>query len=523
MLRRASGPLFCLLALGACAHPSQPVVAPAVAEKPATAANAAPAPTPTLCDATPRILSELTQPLQLDVYFTRGTPALATFRRDLETLLTSVTASARQGRVTVRFIDSSADDAKASASDAGLQMQTFGEMVQDGAALVTRGYSGIVLRYGHERDAIKYLPPDGIQGVELWLITKIRELHARESNSTFRIGVVAGHRERSLAEEKLMPGADTSMAKLFKDHYPIYRLETVDLTKGDPDPALTGLILMQPEDDLDDASLARIDAFVMRGRALVVVASAANMKAGDPTMTVTIGTHRLNKLLSGYGIELHEDLVLDLGKPWSVTTSAGSLHLPYIPIVPGDADSTPSTALQTRGSIFFRASDVVFPFASSITIDATKQPAATFATLAESSDQTIRSRTSGSMWPKTSFDTGQAGRGTLAAQVEGPLSSAFGKGKSQGRARVLVLASSWAFANPFWSAPGSAAKQGPPLDALGMAYAQAHTVQSILTLKNTLDWASDGDLARCAPAPRAAQAAGASEATRSTGTSGDKR
>ncbi len=505
-----------LAAIAACGSPPQPVVAPAAVDVPAAPAKSAPA----LCDATPRILGELTEALELDVYVARGTPALATFAKDLETLLSSMAASTKKGRVSFRIIPTNTDAGKAAAKDAGLVMQTFGEAMKDDTALITQGYSGVVLRYAGQSDVIKYLPPDGIDGVELWVDTKIRELHAKASNTTFHIGLVAGHHERSLASEKLSPGAHVSMQSLFAQHYPFYRLEQVDPTKGDIDAAFDGLILTQPEDDLDDTSLARLDAFVMRGRALVVVASAANMKEGDPTMTVRLGTHRLNRLLMGYGIELHEDLVLDLGKSWSATTTTGTVRFPYIPLLSGDDAGKRSTAVQTRASVFLRANDVAFPFASSLALDRAKQPAATFTTLATSSDETIRSRTSGPMWPKTSFDKGQAGAAVVAVQVEGPMTSAFGKGKSQGRGRVLVLASSWAFANPFWSpnASGDAVVAGAEdsaLAAMGAPYAQSQMLQDILTMKNTLDWASDGDLARCAPS-RDVQ-------TRSTGTSGDKR
>jgi len=76
------------------------------------------------------------------------------------------------------------------------------------------------------------------------------------------------------------------------------------------DPALAGLLLLQPGKDLSDAALDAIDTFVVGGGALAVFAGAVELPAHAPEMTAGLDRHRLDELLKGYGIELRSDLVV---------------------------------------------------------------------------------------------------------------------------------------------------------------------------------------------------------------------
>ena len=60
-------------------------------------------------------------------------------------------------------------------------------------------------------------------------------------------------------------------------------------------------------------------------RRLVVYASAVNLKASDASMSATLNTHGLDKLLDGYGIHMNKDAVFDHGAQFrvQVMTQAG--------------------------------------------------------------------------------------------------------------------------------------------------------------------------------------------------------
>lgn len=102
---------------------------------------------------------------------------------------------------------------------------------------------------------------------------------------------------------------------------------------------------------------------------------------------------------------------------------------------------------------------------------------------------------------------GEAGTWTIAASLEGTLTSAFGAAVSAKPSRVLVIASSAFFANPFARAAGSDAPPGQPIAEGGaaetaaqiaMPYAQQVITGGILACKNTLDWLTfDDDLGGC--------------------------
>ena len=94
----------------------------------------------------------------------------------------------------------------------------------------------------------------------------------------------------------------------------------VDLKGGDSaiDDSLDGIVITQPGKDLTEKELRRIDEFVLKGKSLAVIASSVNVKPSDPTMNATLSAHGLEKLLSGYGIELRKDVVLDFNHGFNI-------------------------------------------------------------------------------------------------------------------------------------------------------------------------------------------------------------
>src|SRR5581483_10132339 len=158
-------------------------------------------------------------------------------------------------------------------------------------------------------------------------------------------------------------------------------LEEVDLKGGDseiPD-ELDGLLITQPGKDLTEKELRRIDQFVMKGKSLAVFASAVNVKANDASMSATLSTHGLDKLLSGYGIGMQQDVVLDRGRDVRVVvpTMGGLAQPDFPPMIEvqdypryGDTEKL----LDTGFPALFRVQDLAVPLASSLVISADKQP-----------------------------------------------------------------------------------------------------------------------------------------------------
>jgi ABC-type uncharacterized transport system involved in gliding motility auxiliary subunit len=482
----------------------------------------------TLSAGSGRLLQSMKSEMKVEAYVTKGLPKLDAFVRDLRDLLQQY-KEAGKGKFDYVIIDAKDDEQKKKAKDAGLQEMQFGEGSDtEDKAEFAKGYMGLVLNYGAERDTVKALSPDQTTGLEFWVTNKIREIRDRGDGLKHKIGVLGGHDEMKLSEANLLPsnsGQKPNIQGILTQYFPFYTFVDVDLKKGDGevDESLDGLIITQPAKDISDKELRRIDAFVMKGKSLAVIASAVNMKAADASMNATLATHGLEKLLDGYGIEMRKDVLEDFGRPFrvGVWTQGGpqTARFPAILDVHDDYRFTGDEQLLDTGfPAFFRIQQIAFPFTSSLVIHRDKQPDIApdkFKVIARSTPRTLRETGDNiDLKPLRQWrPKGEFSQFNIAASVEGKLKSAFaGQDKmgveapavAQNTARVLVISSSQFFANPFARA-GNAPDMGQMgammpnmggdemLQQLAMPYAQQIVTNMILVAKNTLDWVT-GDV-----------------------------
>lgn len=471
--------------------------------------------------------AEVTQTMQVDAYVTRGLPKLDAFVRDLRDLLQEYKEKSG-GKFNYTIIEAKTDDEKKAAKDAGLIEQPFiesSETEEKGAA--TKGYMGLVLKYGAEKDAIKALPTDRTDGLEFWITNKIREIRDKADDIKHKIGVVSGKDEIKLSEPNLIPAnqGKPSIQEIVVHNFPFYTFQDVDLKDGETeiDDQLDGLILTQPGKDFSEKELRRIDQFLMKGKALAVLASAVNLKANDATMNAKLDLHGVDKLLDGYGVELRKDVVLDFGRSFRVNVlTQGGLAAARVPQILDIQDDTrftgDETLLDTTFAGFFRLPQVAVPMASSIVLHCKdKQPDASDCKIvARSTPRSIR-KTDDSVdlkpfqaWrPK-----GEWAQYGVAADVEGRLKTAFPSGDDKGvkaekqvgegkKARITVVSSAQFLANPF-----ARAGNGQDMGHMGMMMPMGGDEQllelsvpyanqalnpgsggtTILAFKNMLDW-----------------------------------
>ncbi len=475
----------------------------------------------TLSKGSGNLLKSMKQPLKADVYVTKGLPKLDAYVRDLRDLLQEY-KDASAGKFEYQIIEAKDEETKKTAKEAGLVEQPFGEAsdTEDKAA-VTQGFMGLVLKYGAEKDAIKFLDPNHGDGLEFWITNKIREIRDRGDDVKHKIGVLTGHDEMKLTEANLVPAqmGKPSMQEIITRNFPFYSLQDVDLKggDGDVDDALDGLIISQPQKDLTEKELRKIDAFVLKGKSLAIFASSVNVKASDATMNATLNAHGLEKLLEGYGIEMKKDVVLDFGRSFRVNmlTQGGvaSARFPQFMEIQDDTRFTgDEQLLDTAFPGFFRIPTVVVPFASSLVLHGDKQPEAKPRVIARSTPRsTLATGDTVDLKPLQQWTShikkAQWAQYAVGATLEGTIKSAFADSqeKSAKSARVMVVSSSQFLANPF-----ARAGNGPDMGQFGMQqpmggdeqllqlagpYASQALTGTILAFKNTLDWLSgDTDL-----------------------------
>ena len=481
----------------------------------------------TLSKGSGNLLRSLKQNMQVDAYVTKGLPKLDAFVRDLRDLLQEYKEQSG-GKFDYTITEPKTDEEKKVAKDAGLVEQPFGEASDtEEKAAVAQGFMGLVLKYGSEKDAIKFMPPDANSGMEFWITNKIREIRDKGDNIKHKIGVLSGHDEIKLTDTNLVPSqgqkGGPSIQNIITQNFPFYSFQDVDLKAGDSeiDDALDGLIITQPGKDLTEKELRRIDQFMMKGKSLAIFASSVNEKANDNTMSGTLNGHGLEKLLDGYGITLNKDVVLDFGRSFHVSmlTAGGiaSTRFPDMIDVQDDPRfSGNDTLLDTGFPGFFRLPEVVIPFASSLAIHPDKQPETKMSVVARSTPRSVV-ETGDSVDLKPFHKWTPKGTWTqfpIAAQLEGTIKSAFPTGdkmgvdapeKSAKTSRVFIVSSSGFLTNPFARAGngtemtqfGMNMPMGQDQELLQLAgpYAQQALTQTILAFKNTLDWITgDTDL-----------------------------
>lgn len=485
----------------------------------------------TLSEGSKRLVQSLNEPMQVDAYITRGLARLEVYVEDLDNLLGEYERAS--GNFKYTFIEAKTEDLKQQAKDAGLQPTQFASRADTGddGAAIQMGYLGLVLKYGAEKATVP-LNPNFSHGLEFMLTNKIREIRDKAEEIKHRVGVVTGKDELKLSDTNLMPrqggqGGGANLKGILNQYFPFYEFVDVEL-KGEEqiDATLAGLLITQPQKEYTEEELRRVDEFLMLGgKSLTVIASAVNIKPNDAKMKATFNTHGLETLLSGYGMNLKKNLLLDFGAQFqTIVPVQGGLapvrHPPIAHVIDDPRLEGDERTLDTSFASFFRLNEASFPYPSGIEILRDKQPAdvelsvvaRTTPNTTEVTDESIDLSLRLQGWePKPPFE-----QHAIAAVAEGKLKSAFaGSEDNKGidvpetaveESRVLLIASSQFVTNPF-AYSGNGPELGgqfamfgnvggdQTLLAIAGPYTQRYLTNTILSLKNTLDWMTgDADL-----------------------------
>lgn len=476
---------------------------------------------------TGHLLSTLTKPLKITVYHPKGFATVDAFIRDLHDLLDEYK---RLGAGKVDYEFENCDElegekktkCEAKAQEAGLHKELLGEARgTDKGATVGEGFLGIELTYGGEKALIA--PPElnwqHAEGLEFLISTKIREIRDKEEKISHRIGFLQGHKEHGFQE----------LSQLFGRYFPYYKLEAVDLNKGEKevDQGLDGLFVTQPEEEIPPKELHRIDQFLMRGKAVAVIANPLHIKENDTSMNTSFNGMGVDKLLSGYGIDFKNELLFDKQQYWTpVLMGPNGLGIqldPYPFVLVADS-SNPSKTFDNAFAPFFRLEAIAVPFPLEMTFDKaraggdavkTNYVLKTTPNIITIQGQTVslnplRDRLLQGATGQTVQNREKGKEALLGIDLEGPIKSAFpggGEGvegvpaTAAGNARLFVLSSGYYFGNPFRDAgkspfggmmPGMDPNMGADEDL--MRYAQIYDrdqrarITSYLVAWHTCDW-----------------------------------
>jgi ABC-type uncharacterized transport system involved in gliding motility auxiliary subunit len=388
----------------------------------------------------------------------------------------------------VRFVSPDTDDEREEANDRGVQLVQH-QNIEDNAVSVVEGYRGVVFEYLGERQTIPVVQPD-TQGLEYEITMAIKRLTGRR----VPIGILSGHEGPTISQ-----GLTTLRRML-----PLYELREVSATE-EISRDLRALLIIDPQTELTEVELRRINQYVMRGGSLGVFGGAMKVDISQaPELSATPTGSNLNRLLGRWGVELRENIVADAqcGRVPYRTPIGVSIPVAYPP-----APVVSFTEQQSSHPVLFRLNATPLFFVSSIeTTQAFREANGTILMRSSEGERSwlltgasvnLRIREPRE-WSATMG--GASGPHTLAVALEAQLPSAFpeaGEGdaaaieapsrsetpdsEDDDRVRVLVVGTATPIRDEFLP-------QGDRVQAAELAGAMAFAL-------NAVDWlAQDSDL-----------------------------
>jgi gliding-associated putative ABC transporter substrate-binding component GldG len=330
----------------------------------------------TLSDGTKRIVRGLQDQLTITVYFTPNQPPPA--NDDERTLRDQLDEyrSISGGRIKVVYVSPDNDERRRQADGAGCEkapLQTVDQRQEQ--ATIQEVYRCIAFEYRGSREKIAFLPP-GIQGLEYELSSIIKNISMPQADRERTIGFLGGHGE-------LTPDDGLQyLPQLLEQSRLSYRTRTVNLNSGESEVPtdIKGLIIMNPTQRITERELRKLDAYLMRGGSIAVFASGANFPTTDQFSAYgTESEHHLNDWLSGYGISIQSNVVLDLRSTDAVVQIGryrGRIKMVTWPSIDSFSGGTPSAdELRAQGGldpsfpVTFRLPGFVMTYPSEIRVD----------------------------------------------------------------------------------------------------------------------------------------------------------
>lgn len=305
----------------------------------------------TLSDATASIISNLSEPVTITVYFSNDMPSqLQSFHRDLRDLLTEYT-NYSDGDVLFEFVDPGKDtDTEQKAVKEGIQPVVVNIREQD-ESIQKQVMMGAVLRMGTKTEVLPLIQPSS--SIEYMLTTSIKKM-AVENKPL--IGLIQGHGE----------ALPTAFVQVMEALNVMYKVEPLTLSADINLKKYKTLIVLNPTDSIPQHHLMQLSAYLASGGDMLVaynrvVLDNGNEMSGPMGVIVNDG---LTAWLAGMGLEVKPAFVVDdnCGRI-SVPRKQGIYNLntqvkfPFLPIIT-NFKSHPSVA---------GVEAVVMQFASPIT------------------------------------------------------------------------------------------------------------------------------------------------------------
>lgn len=316
-----------------------------------------------------KAVANLDDIVSVKAYFSSSLPSqVANLKQEVGDILAEYSAYSN-GKVKVEFVDPADDEAtQRDLQMIGIPQLTFEVYEKDKSQLV-KGYMGLAFSYGGKTEVIPAIKQD-TSDLEYQITSAIKKVIAEKE---VKVGILSDHGTASLDKELTLAA---------KELQSIYSINPVALAEEKPtiDKEISTLIIMGPKTAFNEAQLKTINDFVARGGALFVLLDGVKIEQGLAAAKNSTG---LDTLLEKYGIKVSQNLVADL-QSGTASFSQGffsfSTPYPFWPKINSDGFDKNNSAVSSL-------TNVILPWASSISVDETKISKDAFSYLAHTTNK----------------------------------------------------------------------------------------------------------------------------------------
>lgn len=362
--------------------------------------------------ASKKTVSELSDVVTVKAYFSENLPSqFIGARQEVKDILDEYQAFSN-GKLRVEFIDPANDEAlKRELMTIGIPQLTFEVYEKDKTQLVN-GYMGIAISFGDKVEAIPAVK-QSTGDLEYQLTTAIKKITADQIAT---IGFLTSHGTADL--ESALKLASTELAE-------IYTISNVKLAEENPKipENINTLIIVGPKENFNEDQFKAINKFAAHGGSLLVLFDGVNIGQG---LAASENQSNLPELLKKYGVTVNKDLVADT-RSGMASFSQGfftfSSNYSFWPKVTNEGFANDHSAVSSL-------SNVIFPWASSINIDAGKIDEGEYKALAFTTPKAWLVKSNFDVTPNNANTAkGTQDEYTIAVAVNGLLTNAYPEGK----------------------------------------------------------------------------------------------
>lgn len=361
--------------------------------------------------------------VNIKVYFSKDLPSqYITLSQEVRDILDEY-VNYSNNNVRVDIIDPKDDeDLKRELMMIGIPELQFNVLEKD-KYQIAKGYLGIAVQYGDNTEVIPVV--ENTDNLEYQITLAIKKV---TDQIKARVGFVTSNGTLNTKSE---------ISESYKKVKELYDVADVDLDKNTSIFSdINTLIIAGPKGKFTDEQIKSIDAFVMRGGSLLVLADGVTVGEGLVAEKNDTG---LDSLLENYGVKFNHDLLLDSNSSMASFTQGFmtfSINYPLWPKILKDG-------FDRNSAIVANLESLVLPWASSLEIVPEKiSEGKSVVYLAQTSKRSWTQPDNYDLNPQQMFlAPGDADKHNVAIMITGKFNSAYGE-ESVENGRLIVVGDS---------------------------------------------------------------------------------